>query len=364
VERLGFEGLREQLLGWYDRSRRVLPWRSGPGERPDPYHVWLSEVMLQQTRVETVRPYYLRWLRRFPTLDALACASQEEVLREWEGLGYYARARNFHRAVREVSRVYGGEVPSDRERFLALPGVGRYTVGAVLSIAFGKTEPVVDGNVRRVFSRLLDEGAPSDETLWRLAGELVDGSRPGDFNQALMELGATVCTPRSPACGECPVAAWCAARAAGTQASRPARKPSRVVPTENHGVAITRGEGGALLLARRPQKGRLAGMWEFPGVSAREGEGLAEAAARAAHDLAGVAVVPGESLGTVEHLFTHVRVLYHAFSCPLAHGASDHGVGEVAWIAPERLTAFALPRAQRRLAALLEGVAGRAGEGP
>jgi A/G-specific adenine glycosylase len=363
VGRIGFDGLREQLLEWYDRSRRDLPWRSTPGDRPDPYHVWLSEVMLQQTRVETVRPYYLRWLRRFPTLDALADASQEEVLREWEGLGYYARARNFHRAVREVSSVHGGEIPSDRERFLALPGVGRYTVGAVLSIAFGRPEPVVDGNVRRVFSRLLDDGAPSNETLWILASELVRGPRPGDFNQALMELGATVCTPRSPACAGCPVAGWCAARAAGTQASRPARKPSRAVPTENHGVAITRADGGALLLARRPQKGRLAGMWEFPGVSAREGEGLAEAAARAARDLAGVAVVPGESVGTVEHLFTHVRVVYHAFSCPVAPGASDPAVGEVAWVLPEHLAAYALPRAQRRLAGLLAGAAEPAGEG-
>ncbi|MDP9349789.1 MAG: A/G-specific adenine glycosylase, partial [Gemmatimonadota bacterium] len=190
--------LRDLLLRWYDAHRRDLPWRAeGP---PDPYRVWLSEVMLQQTRVETVKPYFRRWLERFPTLAALAEAPQDEVLKAWEGLGYYSRARNFHRAAREVVERYGGEVPGDAAAFRALPGVGRYTAGAVLSIAFGRPEPVVDGNVRRVFARLLDDPDPAEGALWALAEALVPGARPGDLNQALMELGATVCVPRNPRC--------------------------------------------------------------------------------------------------------------------------------------------------------------------
>ncbi|HUE96995.1 MAG TPA: A/G-specific adenine glycosylase, partial [Longimicrobiaceae bacterium] len=178
--------LTSALLEWYDSHRRDLPWRAAPGETPDPYRVWLSEVMLQQTRVETVKPYFERWLRRFPTLEALAAAELDEVLEAWAGLGYYSRARNFHRAVREVVAEYGAVVPAAPEPFRRLPGVGRYTAGAVLSIAFGRPEPLVDGNVRRVFARLLDEPDPSDRRLWDLAEQLLSEDRPGDFNQALM----------------------------------------------------------------------------------------------------------------------------------------------------------------------------------
>src|SRR5690606_3134373 len=194
------------------------------GTRPDPYRVWLSEVMLQQTRVDTVRPYYERWLERFPTLEHLAEAPLDDVLKAWEGLGYYSCARNLHRAVREVAERYGGEVPSEPELFQALPGVGPYTAGAVMSIAYERPEPVVDGNVRRVFARLLDLPDPAPAELWDLAGRLVKGNRPGYLNQALMELGALVCTPRSPSCERCPVPTHCAARLAGTQAERPAKR--------------------------------------------------------------------------------------------------------------------------------------------
>jgi A/G-specific adenine glycosylase len=224
--------IRGALLSWYDENRRDLPWRAGPGVAPDPYRVWISEVMLQQTRVETVRPYFERWMLRFPTLHALAAAPSEEVMKAWEGLGYYSRARNLHAAVREVSDRFGGEIPDDPAAFRALPGVGRYTSGAVLSIAFGRPEPVVDGNVRRVFARLADDPAPADRRLWEMAGEIVEGERPGDLNQALMELGATVCTPRSPRCGACPIAPHCAARAVGTQEIRPAPRRAGPVPRE------------------------------------------------------------------------------------------------------------------------------------
>ncbi|MDR0788395.1 MAG: A/G-specific adenine glycosylase, partial [Gemmatimonadota bacterium] len=183
---------RERLLAWYDQNRRDLPWRAAPGQPADPYAVWVSEVMLQQTRVETVRPYFERWMGAFPTVDALAAAAEDSVLKMWEGLGYYSRARNLHRAVREVASTYGGRVPSEVEQLRALPGVGRYTAGAVASIAFGQQSPVVDGNVRRVFARLLDLPNPTDGELWEYAGRMVTGERPGDLNQALMELGAMV----------------------------------------------------------------------------------------------------------------------------------------------------------------------------
>lgn len=345
--------IRRLLLAWYDEHRRDLPWRAAEGEAPDPYRIWLSEVMLQQTRVETVRPYFHRWLERFPSLQALAEAPQDEVLKAWEGLGYYSRARNLHRAVREVAERYGGEVPSDPEVFRALPGVGRYTAGAVMSIAFGREEPLVDGNVRRVFARWTDQPEPRDPDLWRLAEALVPGERPGDLNQAVMELGATVCTPRSPRCGVCPVRGHCAAFAAGTQEQRPLPKKAKPLPHEHSAVAVVERDG-RWLLARRPEEGRLGGMWEFPGTLRRQGEGAAEAAERAARETLDVEVRAGDPVGVVDHGFTHVRVSYHAVRCSFVAGEPRAlGYDAWAWAAPEELERFALPLAQRKIAALL-----------
>ncbi|MGI9183184.1 MAG: A/G-specific adenine glycosylase [Longimicrobiaceae bacterium] len=344
--------LRERLLAWYDQHRRDLPWRTSGGGEPDPYRVWLSEVMLQQTRVETVKPYFERWLERFPTLEALAEAPLAEVLKAWEGLGYYSRARNFHRAVREVAERYGGTVPDDAEALRALPGVGRYTAGAVASIAFGREAPVVDGNVRRVFARWMDEPDPKQAELWRLAEVLVPGERPGDLNQALMELGATICTPRSPRCGACPVRAFCAAYAAGTQEQRPARKPQRALPHEDTVVAVVEREG-RLLLVRRPLDARLGGMWEFPGTVRRRGEGVAAAAERGVREGLCLEVRAGEPVGVVEHGFTHVRVTYRAVRCEVV-GGEERAVGWEGWgwVTPEELGDYALPAAQKKIAAL------------
>ncbi|HET8654322.1 MAG TPA: A/G-specific adenine glycosylase [Longimicrobiaceae bacterium] len=348
-------GARAPLLAWYDGNRRDLPWRAAPGEHPDPYHVWLSEVMLQQTRVETVRPYYARWLERFPTLRALADAPLDDVLKAWEGLGYYSRARNLHRAVREVADRHGGEVPDDPGAFRALPGVGRYTAGAVMSIAFGREEPLVDGNVRRVLARLMDVAEPSEAELWRWAAALVPGQRPGDLNQALMELGATVCTPRAPACGACPVREHCAAFAAGTQEERPRRKKARPLPREHQAVAVIE-RGGALLLARRPTDARLGGLWEFPGALRLPGESTATAAERAARETLGLEVRAGEPVGVVEHTFTHVRVTYDAVRCALLGGEPRPlRYDDVAWVTPAEIERLALPRAQKRLAGLAIG---------
>jgi A/G-specific adenine glycosylase len=345
--------MRSALLAWYDAARRDLPWR---GEA-DPYRVWLSEVMLQQTRVETVRPYYARWVERFPTVGALAEAPLEEVLKAWEGLGYYSRARNFHAAAREVAARHGGRVPSDPAALRALPGVGRYTAGAVASIAFGHEEPVVDGNVRRVLARLADDPAPTEESLWAAAAELVRGPRPGELNQALMELGATLCTPRNPRCDACPVAEHCAARAAGTQHERPAPKKARPLPHEDTAVPILE-RGGAVLLVRRPLDARLGGLWSFPTVVRRRGEGLAAAAERGMREEVGMEVRAGEEIGAVAHAFTHVRATYHALRCTAAPGAEPRPVAYLAaaWVPWERVGEHALPVAQRKLAALARSV--------
>jgi A/G-specific adenine glycosylase len=344
--------LRARLLAWYDAHRRDLPWRAAPGEAADPYRVWLSEVMLQQTRVETVKPYFARWLERFPTLDALAGAPLDDVLKAWEGLGYYSRARNFHRAVREVAERHAGTVPDDPEAFRALPGVGRYTAGAVMSIAFGRPEALVDGNVRRVFARWTDDPAPSEPALWRLAEALAPGERPGDANQAVMELGATVCVPRTPLCGRCPVRDHCRAFRHGTQGERPAPKKAKPTPHEDTAVAVVEHEGRTLLV-RRPLDARLGGLWAFPAAVRRAGEPVGDAAERAVREGLALEVRAGAAIGTVQHAFTHVRASYHAVRCTLAGGEPRAlGYDAWAWAAPDEVDRYALPVAQRRIAAL------------
>jgi len=309
--------IRRILLGAYDATKRDLPWR---GES-DPYRVWVSEVMLQQTRVETVIPYYKEWVRQFPDVDALAVAEEEEVLRAWQGLGYYSRARNLHAAAKVVRERHGGQLPETARDLLGLPGVGMYTAGAVASIAFGEVVPAVDGNVRRVFARLFDLADPTPNRLRELAVTLVDPRRPGDFNQALMELGALVCTPRSPACGSCPLSARCLALARGTVEDRPERK-TKARLREVHLVTLVAvaGEGDhlELLLRKRPLEGLLAGMWEFPGVEAKPQEAVEEAVPRVLRHGMGIESIQEcgatpVALPPVDHAFTHLKARYHPF---------------------------------------------------
>lgn len=344
--------MRARLLAWYRAHRRDLPWRAGEGETGDPYRVWLSEVMLQQTRVETVLRYYARWLERFPTLQALADAPLDDVLKAWEGLGYYSRARNFHRAVQEVAERHGGRVPDDPEAFGALPGVGRYTLGAVMSIAFGRALPVVDGNVRRVLARWTDDPDPAPERLWAMASALVPGEAPGELNQALMELGATICTPRGPRCGVCPASPICRARMAGTQEARPAPRRAKPLPHEDTAVAVIERDG-RLLLVRRPASARLGGLWAFPWTIRHHGESVATAAERAAREGLAIEVEARDELGAVNHVFTHVRATYHAIRCRVVDGEPQAlAYDAVAWATPDEVRAYALPVAQQRIAAL------------
>ena len=276
--------------------------------------------MLQQTRAETVIPYYRRWLRRFPNWDALARASSDEVVREWQGLGYYARARNLQRAARIVRDDFGGRLPADAHVLKVLPGVGDYTAAAVASIVHGLPAAAVDGNVRRVLSRLLNVADPVPSQLRREASRLLDPERPGDFNEAMMELGATLCLPRQPRCGACPVAGFCAARAAGVASRRPSRPRRPRVRELAVASAVLVDSEGRTLLVRRPEKGLLAGMWEFPGAElpgpsrARPpAELIASLAARRLEELgvAAASTAQAQLLAPVKHAFTHLRATYH-----------------------------------------------------
>lgn len=299
-------GAGAALLAWYDARARVMPWRVGPadraaGVRPDPYRVWLSEVMLQQTTVAAVRGYFLRFTERWPTVGALAAAEDAAVMAEWAGLGYYARARNLLACARAVARDHGGRFPDTEEGLRALPGIGPYTAAAVAAIAFDRPAVVVDGNVERVVARLHAVETPlpgAKRELTRLAAALTPATRPGCHAQAMMDLGATLCTPRGPSCGACPVAGWCAGRAAGIAAGLPRKVPKAARPLRTGTVWIARRADGAWLLETRPPKGLLGGMAGFPGTpwDRRDGTGPADAPLAAEWRAAG---------GSLSHTFTH-----------------------------------------------------------
>ena len=363
---------RSALLGHFDRHRRPLPWRTDR----NPYRVTVSEFMLQQTRVETVGPYYARWLERFPDWRTLAAAPLDAALLEWKGLGYYSRARNLHRTARAVRERYGGELPADPVALKTLPGVGEYTAGAVASIAFGRQVPAVDGNVRRVLARLLDLARPTPAQVRREAARLLDPDRPGDHNEAMMELGATICTPRAPRCGECPVAAWCAALAAGTVAERPATRPRRPVPRVDYATVVAIDAAGRILLAKRPEEGLLAGMWEFPSGEVRESDPDTVARSALQHlSIFGASGRRTELLATVRQTFTHLRATYHPVVIRFDRGGSPTPEGEAAgqpeplaavpehaWIRPAEIAGYALPVAQQKIARLVEAWMRKAGD--
>jgi A/G-specific adenine glycosylase len=284
-----------------------MPWR----RKVTPYRTWVSEIMLQQTRVETVIPYFERWMRRFPSVGALAEAPLDDVLQHWAGLGYYARARNLHAAAREIQDKHGGRFPSEPEQIRALPGIGRYTAGAIASIAFGKPEPILDGNVARVLSRVFRVDG-DDKALWKLAAELVPSEAPGDFNQALMELGATVCAPKEPRCAECPVSSLCGARASGEQARfPPPRKKASVRAVEKIAVVCARGD--EVLMVKRPAAGLWGGLWEPPTGERERGEDELRAAARVLAGATGLRLDRAVELDRFEHVLTHRRMRFVAF---------------------------------------------------
>ena len=337
-----------RLLAWYDRHRRVLPWRAPPGERPDPYRVWLSEIMLQQTTVATVTPRFRRFLARWPDLAALAAAPIEDVLQEWAGLGYYARARNLHACAGEVVRRHGGRFPDDLKALRALPGVGDYTAAAIAAIAFDLPAAPVDGNWERVVARLHAVATPlpaAKPELRRHAAALVPRRRVGDFAQAMMDLGATVCAPRNPACGVCPLRQDCAARAAGIADELPARAARKERPLR-HGVAfwLIRADG-AVWLRRRPSNGLLGGMLEVPSTEWRLEPWSAAEARRAAP----LALVWRRLPAAAEHGFTHFALRLAVWAARLPEDAAPPA-GE--WMAPADLDRAGLPTAMCKIVAV------------
>jgi A/G-specific adenine glycosylase len=343
--------LRSSLLRWYDRQRRDLPWR----DEPDPYRVWVSEVMLQQTQVTTVIPYYERFLRRFPRLADLAAASLDEVLKVWEGLGYYARARHLHAAARRVMADYGGQLPASYASLRRLPGLGDYTAGALASIAFGERVPAVDGNVKRVLARLFAvshpvSGGAAARRLRAIAAELTPPDRPGDFNQALMELGATLCLPAAPRCLLCPVQAECAGLAQGIQASLPVKSPPRKLPHYDVTAAVIRRDDGCLLIAQRKPEAMLGGLWEFPGGKCQPGEALPDCLRREIREELGVEIEVGRQLTTICHSYTHFRISLHVFECRHLRGEPQAlDCADWRWVGPDRLADFAFPVTDQKI---------------
>ena len=344
--------MTERLLNWFADHARDLSWRR---ERT-PYRVWLAEVMLQQTRAGTVGPYYERFLARFPTLEALAAAPLEDVLRVWEGLGYYARARNLHDTARQIVKERGGRLPETARELRRLPGVGEYIANAVASIAFGHPVAAVDGNVRRVLARLFAVAGdplrpPARQRLDELAASLLPPDRAGLFNEALMELGAAVCRPRRPRCDDCPLAGDCQAHRAGQEEAFPTRAPRRVVPHHQVAAGILRDADGRVLVACRAADDFLGGLWEFPGGGQEEGESLQECLARELREELGIEVEIGPELLVMEHAYTHFRITLHVFECRLRGGTPRClECADVRWVAPAELDALPMSVTDRRIA--------------
>ncbi len=343
--------LAQHLLEWYAEHARPLPWR----QVKDAYLIWVAETMLQQTRVETVIPYYERWLKRFPSLSHLVSASEQEVLALWEGLGYYQRARNLHRAARRVMNEHGGVLPREPQALRRLPGIGRYTAAAIASIAYNQDEPALDGNACRALARLFAIEQPlrcasTERTLYKLAATHLPAGQAGRYNQALMDLGATLCTPRKPACARCPLAENCLAHRQGREEAIP---PKRLKPTLPHYIvtAAVIIRDGRVLIAQRPAEGLLGGLWEFPGGKQQPGESLETCLQREIGEELGVNVAVETWLGKFHHTYSHFRVTLHAFRCSLVDG-EPRNLHHTAlqWVRCEQLARFPMGKLDRQIA--------------
>jgi A/G-specific adenine glycosylase len=350
-----------QLLDWFTEHRIDLPWRRDPTA----YHVWLSEIMLQQTQIETVLPYYMRFLENYPTVGHLANTDIDAVLKQWEGLGYYSRARNLHKTAQIVANDYDGEFPNTVDGLLALPGIGRYTAGAIASIAFDVSAPVLDGNVIRVFTRILDMDEDVTQTrtknkLWEVAEDWVTEARAGDYNQALMELGQYICRPKNPSCGECPIQAHCQAFANGTQAMRPVKKKKAPTPHYDVAAGLIRDAHGRLLIAQRPMDGLLGGLWEFPGGKLEVGETLEACLARELQEELAINVDVKTLFVSVKHAFTHFKITLHAFECEYVGALPPYTEPQTieaqdwAWVTEDELHHYSFGKADRQVIQALQ----------
>ena len=340
----------EKLLAWYDGARRDLPWRAPPGERPDPYAVWLSEIMLQQTTVAAVAAYYRKFLALWPKVEDLAAAPAEQVMQAWAGLGYYSRARNLHACARKIVADFGGTFPSNESDLLALPGIGRYTAAAVASIAFGRRAIVVDGNIERFAARLMALEAPlptGKKAIFAFVESLTPETRPGDFAQAGMDFGATLCTPRNPDCAHCPLQGDCAGHAAGRPEDFPRKPPKKPRPLRRGAVFYLRRADGAVLTRTRPPRGLLGGMVEFGGADWREVDlGWETDIGRESALSAPMAGVNWRHAGEIEHVFTHF-----ALTLTVLTGAAPLGAPApegFCWLDESQMRIAALPSVMRK----------------
>lgn len=343
--------IRRKLLRWFDRNCRALPWRASR----DPYRIWVSEVMLQQTQVATVIPYYERFLDAFPTIADLAKADEQDVLKLWEGLGYYRRARDLHRAARLLVVDNGDTVPDDVEIWRELPGVGRYILGAVLSQAFDRRLPIVEANSKRVLCRLFGQtGELTNKTvvdwLWNTAEALLPRKRVGDFNQALMEFGQVICTSSKPRCTQCPLAQACAARKTGAEELIPTRPPPKQIQDQREIAVVVRNRG-KVLLTRRPASGRWANMWEFPRLAIETRESIEAAAQRIIADLLGIEAAIGPELLTIRHSVTRFRITLTALEAKYRAGRPKPSYYvDARWLTVAELRDYPVSRPQRQLA--------------
>ena len=341
----------QKLLAWFDENQRSMPWR----ETKDLYAIWVSEVMLQQTRVETVIPYYLRWMQAFPTVQSLAAAEQEDVLKLWEGLGYYSRGRNLHKAAQQVVAELNGGMPRMAQELEKLPGIGRYTAAAVASIAYDEVVPVVDGNVKRVLSRWFDfeieiNTPVGEKYCWDLATEIVSETRTGDYNQAMMELGAMICLPKNAQCEKCPVQEFCSAFKNQTVEERPVKKSKKEVPTIKVGAAVMMDEQERVLITKRPQDAMLAGMWEFPGGKQEAGEDMHATVARELQEEMQLEVKATQKLGTYRHAYTHFKVILDAYFCEIVGGELQLiYADEAEWVPIDKLQDYPMGKIDRMI---------------
>jgi A/G-specific adenine glycosylase len=343
--------IRTKLLNWFDKNRRDLPWRANR----DAYRIWVSEVMLQQTTVAAVVSYFERFLSAFPTLQALAAADEQHVLRLWEGLGYYRRARHLHAAAKQLFASHGSQIPDDPAVWSELPGVGRYILGAVLSQAFDRKFPIVEANSMRVLARLFGyRGNPREgvgkEWVWSAAEKLLPDKRSGDFNQALMELGALVCVPTKPTCNKCPLRSNCIARLDGTQERiPPSKKQPTITLVSEVGIVVRRGEK-LLLCKRRADADRWQNMWEVPHAEQRPDEELSAAALRVARELTGLVVNPQTEVQTIRHSVTRYRITLTCLEATAQEGEFTPGYyAEAKWLTPSELAAYPVSSPQRKL---------------
>jgi len=345
------ESFSDPLIEWYQTHKRELPWRN----TSDPYEIWVSEIMLQQTRVDTVIPYYHRFLKAFPSIYELAKADQQQVLKLWEGLGYYSRGRNLHHAAKQVVKEYDGAVPSTYNEITSLKGIGPYTASAILSIAYQKKYAVVDGNVVRVVTRY--NGITSDirkssvkKEVQEFMDDAVPALNPGDFNQAVMELGATVCTPSNPDCGSCPLQTDCKAWNTAQTESIPYKSPEKKIPHHQIAVGIIVNENDEVLISLRPQESMLGGLWEFPGGKQEKGETLDETLKRELKEELGVETDVFDKFKELKHAYSHFKITMHAYWCKIKRGSpKPNSSDKLEWVHLNNIDHFPFPKANKSI---------------